>query len=340
MRRHRASAVTSFCAAGVTTLFSVIPSFAADPLSPKTILKVSPELTDSEESTNVSGAACAVLTKTQTSCLLIGDEVKWARFFKLDENQLVPGEQVYLLPKKHDVNSALVKYKETDAEGISFHDGYYYLIGSHGLNKSGEFQDSRYFLYRMKVDASSGLAKDFGTEDRQSSDVEKTANLQKALADDPTFKDHVKEKPDVGVNIEGLAVSGDDIYIGFRSPLPNGDAVIASVPIKDAFENSEAKLKPHPADLGTGMGVRDIAAVDDGFLILSGPQADKAGPAGVCFWKASSPEAQCHDLKKAGPDDSKPEALAVLGTTKDHYEVLIMSDGPSNGAPAIYEVPR
>jgi hypothetical protein len=38
--------------------------------------------------------------------------------------------------------------------------------------------------------------------------------------------------------------------------------------------------------------------------------------------------------------DSKPEALTVLETTDDHYKVLIMSDGVSNGAPAVYEVPR
>ncbi|WP_426129291.1 hypothetical protein [Pararhizobium sp. PWRC1-1] len=48
----------------------------------------------------------------------------------------------------------------------------------------------------------------------------------------------------------------------------------------------------------------------------------------------------CREITQAGPTDSKPEALTVLKTTDDHYQVLIMSDGVSNGAPAAYEVLR
>ncbi|PCK77682.1 DUF3616 domain-containing protein [Rhizobium sophoriradicis] len=336
---HRSYLLMSFVAAIMTTCYAG-RCLAEDQLVPKHVLTVSPELTDSDESTNISGAACAVQTKTLTSCLLIGDEVKWARFFALDGDKLVPAKPIFLLPKKHKVNGQPVKYKETDAEGISFYNGAYYLIGSHGLNKSGEYQDSRYFIYRVKVDASTGLVDDFGMEDQPAAGVEKSANLELVLKQDPTLEPHIKEKPDVGLNIEGIAVSGDNVYLGFRSPLPNNKAIVASISIKDAFDNPQAALVLHPVDLGAGMGVRDIAAVDGGFLILSGPQEDKAGPAQVCFWKPGSPESYCHNLKKAGPDNSKPEALTLLDSTADAYKVLVISDGPMNGAPAIYEIPR
>src|SRR5690349_21744320 len=70
-------------------------------LQPKENLTVNPKLsTDDDEATNVSGAACFILAGERKSCLLVGDEVKYARFFSIDGKTLVPGQKIFLLPER------------------------------------------------------------------------------------------------------------------------------------------------------------------------------------------------------------------------------------------------
>jgi hypothetical protein len=318
------------------------PLWAAEnPLAPKQILHVRPSLTDDKEAENISGAACAFVNDKGSSCLLIGDEKKYARFFALKGDALVPGKQLFLLPKEYTDGQETREFDETDAEGIAFSNGMYFLTGSHGLNKSGNLQDSRYFIYRASVNPDTGLVADFGSKEKPSVQVDRSANLRAIIHNDPQLSKHEGDIPDEnGINIEGIAVSGDTLYLGFRGLLLNGTAVIASLSLSDAFDNPKAKLNPYPVNLGDGQGIRDIATAGDGFLILSGPEKDTAGPAGVCVWKPGAEAKSCREITKAGPADSKPEALTVLEATDDQYKVLIMSDGVSNGAPAIYEVPR
>src|SRR5262245_557941 len=93
----------------------------AQPLVPPAKLDVKPELSaDDDEATNVSGAACYVRNGTRTSCLLIGDEVRYARLFSIEGGTLVPGDKVFLLSAKDESGR---KFKETDAEGIAYSDG-------------------------------------------------------------------------------------------------------------------------------------------------------------------------------------------------------------------------
>jgi hypothetical protein len=90
-------------------------------LLPRKSYTVNPELSvDDDEATNVSGAACYVVNGVRRSCLLIGDEVKYARLFSIEGTTLVPGDKVFLLPNR-DENGK--KLKETDAEGIAFANG-------------------------------------------------------------------------------------------------------------------------------------------------------------------------------------------------------------------------
>lgn len=339
-RYHRIGISILVAAAGIAA--GGHPLWAAEkPLAPKEILHVQPSLTDNKEAENISGAACAFVNDKGSSCLLIGDEKRYARFFALEGDALVPGKQLFLLPNAYKDGQQTREFDETDAEGIAFSNGMYFLTGSHGLNKSGDLQDSRYFIYRVSVNPDTGLVADFGSKKKPSAQVERSANLRAIIHNDPQLSKYEGETPDKdGVNIEGIAVAGDTLYLGFRGPLLKETAVIASLSLSDAFDNPKANLNRYPVNLGDGQGVRDIAAAGDGFLILSGPERDTAGTAGVCFWKPGSDAKLCREITKAGPADSKPEALTVLETTDDHYKVLIMSDGVSNGAPAVYEVPR
>ena len=336
----RIASLRPFSIAMLSILATAGAASAADqPVGPRAVLRVQPGLSDDDkEATNVSGAACAVLSGAERSCLLIGDEVRYARFFTLVDDKLHPGKPLYLLPKKDDAGK---KLDETDAEGVAFDGKNYYLIGSHGLNKSGEKQPSRYFIYRVSVDPSNGLAGDLGDKDHASTSVRRSANLDGIIDADTLLHDSAATIPeDGGVNIEGLAVANDQLYVGFRSPLVDGKALIASMPVAAAFDDPAARLTFDKIDLGEGQAVRDLAAVEDGVLILSGPQLRVPGPARVFLWQPGSAVRPLAEIDRSGFGEGQPEVLTVLARTPNGYSVLVMADGSENGAPAIYDIPR
>lgn len=231
-------AITIFLCSIATTALAV----GAPP--PSTDLAVQPDLSVSDdEATNVSGAACYVKNGVRLSCLLVGDEVRYARLFSFDEKTLQPGRQIFLLPKR---DAAGRKFKEADAEAIAFDNGYYYLTGSHGLNKSGEKQSSRYFLYRVKVDDATGQPSDFGLPDVASSAVETSGNLEKLIDGNDNLNTHIAQIPgDEGVNIEGIAVKDGKLFVGFRGPVVEKGAFIASLAVTDAFGNTPTNPKDY-----------------------------------------------------------------------------------------------
>src|SRR4051812_47274772 len=79
-----------------------------------------------------------------------------------------------------------------------------------------------------------------------------------------------------GANIEGLAARGGNLYVGFRAPSVGGRAFVVRVAEKAVFGPAAPELQVLRANLGQDasgrdLGIRDIAAVADGFLILAGP---------------------------------------------------------------------
>jgi Protein of unknown function (DUF3616) len=323
-----------------TTSCLVAASLAsAEPLAPVGKLTVKPGLSiDDDEATNVSGAACYVSAGTRKSCLLIGDEVKYARLFSIEGTTLVPGDKLFLLPERDDNGN---KFKETDAEGISFADGFYYVVGSHGLNKKSIKQPSRYFVYRIEVDPRSGRPADLGTTDSASTNVLRKNVLEQLILQDPILKDHVGEIPgEQGVNIEGVAAAGTDLYFGFRGPLIQDAALIMQVPLRAIFEDEPGAARMHPLRLGKGQGIRDLASVRDGLLVLSGPEKREAGKAGVFFWKQGSDPLFLADLGGPRADGGQPEVLLLLEETQSRYSILIMSDGPTGGDPTLFEIAK
>ncbi|MDX0140809.1 DUF3616 domain-containing protein [Sinorhizobium meliloti] len=248
-------------------------------------LTVQPSLSVSDkEATNISGAAaCHSQNGPLVSCLMIGDEVRYARIFLLDQQSIVPGGKLFLLPKKDEFGK---KFDETDAEGVAYADGFYYIAGSHGLNKTGEKQPSRYFLYRIPSEAVDHSDGDVGSPSDVSADVKRTSSLDRILSEDEVLKNTAKFDPENGGNnIEGLAVNLGKLFLGFRGPvLPKG-ALIAETPISTAFDGAPKTLIIHFVDLGAGQGIRDLTAFEDGLLILSGPQDRQGGVARIYFWK-------------------------------------------------------
>jgi len=99
------------------------------------------------------------------------------------------------------------------------------------------------------------------------------------------------------------------------------------------FSNDELPVTIHTVPLGEGIGIRDMAAVGDGILLLTGPVNTHPHQFSVVLWNPETKALEALDAIPA-PTDGKPEGLLVLGEKPTAYRVLVFYDGLRNGAPA------
>ena len=119
----------------------------------------------------------------------------------------------------------------------------------------------------------------FKLKDGTAADLASTS-LRAAIDADPVLKPFAALPGDEGgVNIEGLAARDGKLFVGFRSPVLKDGTVPVMVTTFDKPETNELRFVP----LG-GRGVRDLAAVRDGFLILAGPSVEAGGGFQIYFW--------------------------------------------------------
>ena len=167
-----------------------------------------------------------------------------------------------------------------------------------------------------------------------------------------------------GVNIEGLAVRNGRLYFGFRGPARNGQALVLAVDAEALFRGGDSSASIARIKVGAGRGIRDMVAVQDGFLLLTGPDDDPPGQArvrwAIVWWdgKRSTTVAvpkflatldlgkvELRELKagKANACDDKevkPEAMTVLEETALAYKLLLLSDGMCDGGALTFTVAR
>lgn len=266
---------------------------------------------------------------------------------------------------------------EIDVEGLAQEGHYLWLIGSHSLArkkpKKGDSTEkqisslakvnkdpNRYLLARIPFikDIKTGqyeLHKSCPNPDEPSKTLttgqlvkkKKGNQLMKVLKDDEHYKNFISiPGKDNGFDIEGLAVSGNRIFIGIRGPVLRGWASILEVVLKETG-HSRLKIKPdkkgnfykkHFLKLG-GMGIRELRVVEDDLLILAGPTMDLDGTIAVYRWPkgvVQRKEAIVHrkDLirlfdvphghgKTSGQD--KAEGMALYSDN----ELLIVFDSPT-----------
>lgn len=284
--------------------------------------------------TDLSGAACA----PDRRCLLVSDEKRRAWFFSLEQREpaapkIVIGERVKLTPAEGG--------DEADAEGAAFDGGRFYAIGSHGASRrTGQFQASRYSVYRVEAD---------GT-------VKASNALAAIIAAIPGIREHFcagtepggcQSLQDGGANIEGLAARNGQLFVGFRAPVPGGKAFIIRVAEGAVFGHADPGLAVFRLELGRDgkgrdLGIRDLAAVSDGFLVLAGPSLpdgdDAVGSGRVLHWREGDERPRL--LREIAMTDKgvKPEVLLVMGEMPTAYRVLIMSDGLAGGSPTEFEL--
>jgi len=287
-----------------------------------------------EARTNLSGAACTTHTPPFHSCLIVNDQKNYAQFFSIDGTRLVPGAVVRL--RESDDG-------DPDLEGAAFDRGFFYAIGSHGRSRwANKPNDTSYAVFRFAV-GRNGKPRAAMSEDRAAG-AQFSARLRAAIRDARHVGDFY-DKPlgQNGVNIEGIAVQGGRMHLGFRGPSVEGQGFIVSVEADAVFGRKKLRAAVHALPLGDTTGIRDLAAVRDGVLILSGPVNDQAVTPAVFLWNEKTGV-----LKKLGelaiPEGyrkHKAETLLVLRDEKRKpYRVLVMFDGPANGGPTEYEIPR
>jgi len=215
--------------------------------------------------------------------------------------------------------------EEADIEGATRVGGRIFWITSHGTNKKGKARPGRRRLFATNeslavVDRPYELLVD----DLIAAHWDLSVNLKKAS----------KTSPDVGgLNIEGLSrtADGSDLWIGLRSPLEKGSAIL--IPLLNPnkiLRGERARLgEPELLDLD-GLGIRAIAWSEarKRYLIIAGAPAD-VGKFHLYSWKGPGGKAnrivKLSELMEAcgiDPGMASPEALVVY-EAEDALQILL-----------------
>ncbi|OIO73165.1 MAG: hypothetical protein AUJ57_04855 [Zetaproteobacteria bacterium CG1_02_53_45] len=239
--------------------------------------------------------------------------------------------------------------QELDIEGFAVDGDRLYVIGSHSLarkrfKESGSYEEnlkrltqvkqenSRYQLFRLTMDATNQVT----GRDRIS--------LAAIFNNDPLLSRFTtipgKEN---GIDIEGIAAKDGLLYLGFRGPvLRDGYVPVMQL----AFEHPAESYKLLFVNLA-GRGIRDMAAVSDGFLILAGPVGDEQVSYQLLHWNGQDCLTGNNHTGKlqllteiTPPAGGKAEGVALLSETAQAYELLIVFDGARNGAPVRHTIKR
>jgi len=264
---------------------------------------------------------------------------------------------------------------EADIEGIARSGSYLWAVGSHSLKRkrikdkhgpakafdrlstvAGE--DNRNVLVRIPVVAGDdGLPTLVRQADRDGASLHAAVlggpgdrSLRDLLADDEHLGPFLAiPGKDNGLDIEGIGIHGDRVYLGMRGPVLRGWAVLLELePYADDDQPERLRLRAvadglpyakHLMDLG-GLGIRDLCPHGDDLLVLAGPTMDLDGPVRVYRWhggcsRQAPTVVRDDDLTVEadlpyGHGDDHAEGIVVLGPDDDGSErLLVVYDSPA-----------
>jgi hypothetical protein len=308
---------------------------------------------DNETAADISGIACMPGSGATRLCMVINDEDRGAQLVRIDGSSLVGGAKVPLIGKKPSdttigeepqeaaCSEGKAKFKDLDGEAVAFAAPFFYVSGSHGCSRhSNKFRTSSFILARIQVDQQ-GAAGPVDTTFRLADVLRTAPQVGAFFGKDLNGAD--------GLNVEGIAVAGDRLIVGLRAPVIQGKAFLVAVDLAHLFSRSSppppSNARVIPLSLASNTGIRDLATVADGrLLLLAGPaQEQKEVPYGFFLADLALPGAPKYlaTLKDIDQDGvrAKPEGAVVLGSTPDSLRVLVVFDSIPGGGPREYSVP-
>ncbi len=258
--------------------------------------------------------------------------------------------------------------EEADIEGIARTGDALWAVGSHSLRRrkirDGDDGDKalrrlatvtgqprRQVLVRIPVADVDGLptpVADDGAGNRAAVFGTRGKDLRDLLADDEHLAPFLPVPgKDNGLDVEGIAVSGDRVYLGLRGPVLRGWAVVLELrPEVDADDPTRLRLgrlpdgcryRKHVLRLA-GLGIRDLCPQGEDLLVLAGPTMDLDGPVYVYRWHggcaAEAPAVVRGDLLTRelslpyGDGDDHAEGIGLLGPAEDG-RLLVVYDSPA-----------
>ena len=259
------------------------------------------------------------------------------RFLVVEDEKKHPFS-LFMISPDGDVHSSPLKpgksgddkafWKLDDLEGMAMdRSGYIYAITSHSRDEEGERKKSRDKLVRFRID-SGRIAEPAVFRDLNDALI----NAHPVLADAARIRD-VKEKG--GLNIEALEIIPDKqhLLIGFRSPLLDNRAIIASLEnLSGIFEKDESPRISNvleTLDLG-GYGIRGMAYVPalSGYVVISGPVASEKVQFQAWFWSGrhGAPARRVTVPGLAGFEHAEGISPAVINRQQ---RIIIVSDDGS-----------
>jgi hypothetical protein len=304
---------------------------------------------DGHKSEEVSGIACTTDHGFPRACLVIDDDTQFAQFISMSDGELRAGDKVPLITDEFGK-----KPLSLDGEGVAYAGGAFYVVGSHGHPRDKERKlhpvadrdkinagiaaSSQVVRVRLKAGAGHPLTRD------DVLDVRASPELRTIMAGEPSLARYLDRRlENNGLTIEGVAITGNRFFVGFRGPpLDNGRAPVLSVALAALFEGAAPQPVLYRLPVGDGRGIRDLAAYDDGILVLVGPVGSEAGLYSVYWWNAASESLRfLADITTVTRADEhrKPEALVPLDRSPFGLRILVLLDGPKEGEPHQLVIP-
>lgn len=302
---------------------------------PQPELKVSEEqwrMEGFEHSMDLSGIASADLKQA----VVVSDEAASLQVARFDhDDRIIRAGALVPLP----VSGPQSKKKlEADLEAVAWSGDHscFFAIGSHGLGKKkGDLQEARRSVFRIPYDRKTGEIHPSGIQ---------RASLVPVIESFPELQPHLgKPLQKNGVNIEGLAAADSCLWVGLRAPNRAGLGYVIQVQPGTIFEVEKSRARLHSIDLGEGRGIREIAAVQGGFILLTGnasaeaskhfPETDAPGPDDdfrLHHWKPSMGRTS-HTIGRLPRSAGKAEGILVLDEDPAMLKLLVLFDGLADG---------
>lgn len=306
----------------------------------------------------MSGLACraAAPDASAIDCLVVSDEGSFAQRVRVHRDRIEAGPIVTLIGTAPpagafgtppDVSRLACprgdgSFAEFDGEGVAVEpgSGVFYVVGSHGCGRnSGRFRASSFLIARLRPTPSGELGP-----------AELSWRLSDVLRAAPTvgaFFGHSLDAATNGLSIEGVAALGGRLVFGLRAPVRDGHAFLVAVDAAALFSPAQpiaAVITAVP--LGPNAGIRDLAGLPDGrLLVLSGPAQEQADVPYAIDIVTLRPDGTASTSRLArlrdrvdGGERAKAEAITPIGREGGTLRVLVLFDGPTNGAPSVYQV--